>query len=796
MGQGDAGYPRRVVPPLPRLSVVMFTNEPVQMVAASLARVRSIAHEIVVAVDERVPAHDLGGLQAVADRVVRAEFVPPLEANLAWLHTLATGDWVLRLDGDDLVSDALVRKLATPGWDEGITHAYVQYRWLWGEDCQILDQAPWWPDPALRLIRNLPGIAVFPTGAHETAQVAGAARFWDEALYHLDLVCHDRAAREAKAHAYERANPSLRTDRGWSVSTTYYLPELLRSPLRTAPLPPVDRAVVDHVLQARRSKAPVPGPATPIESVVRALDRRAPSPTQGDTRVRVLAHQPLVMVAERSAVLTVGVTNLTGRPWRLADDPPAVVGGRFFDANGRQVGAELREPLPGPLASGQETLVRLPIPPGVPVDGVRLSVAMVQDGVAWHDAAASISLRHVRGRRILISTGISPTPHLGDDLITQQVLAAFARYAPDAVPQLLAYPTDGIAERFGCEVVTSPVSVAATTSRRTEPGRRSRDLVAQARLMAKGDHPDDPAVAHALEPFAHASALILAPGGGLASRYAEEALMVYAVEALIARAFGLPVFIEGPSIGPIELRRDHAALAQLLNDAERVTVRDRGSADAARRIGRAVEPLVIPDPATAAFPPLAVDIARCASWLAERNVPGDRAYAVISVRGGTPDQQHLATVRAAVEALPEHTALIFLAHCTGDPAADDHQVLDDPWAGATLVPWDDTLGPGAAVALVAGASITIGSRFHLSVLAAAAGVPAVGLARDEYDRLRLRGLRAAGTAQLVSIDDPGAAAAAVRSAFAAPPEGPAPAWDAEAFVDAVAAELPPPPPLN
>jgi hypothetical protein len=120
----------------------MFTNGPTPLVAASLREVRPVAHEIIVAVDDRVPVDQLGPLQAVADRVVRAEFVYPLEANLQWLHQQATGDWVLRLDGDDLVSEALLRRLSTPGWDEGITHAYLQYRWLWGGPNRMLDQAP------------------------------------------------------------------------------------------------------------------------------------------------------------------------------------------------------------------------------------------------------------------------------------------------------------------------------------------------------------------------------------------------------------------------------------------------------------------------------------------------------------------------------------------------------------------------------------------------------------------------------------------------------------------------------
>lgn len=776
----------------------MFTDGPTPLVAATLRQVRPVAHEIVVAVDDRVPVDQLGPLQAVADRVVRAEFVYPLEANLQWLHEQATGDWVLRLDSDDLVSEALLRRLATPGWDEGITHAYVQYRWLFGAPDRMLDQAPWWPDPALRLVRTTPGIAVFPTGAHEAPVVAGTARFWDTPLYHLDLLLRDEATRSAKATGYEYENPGHRTDKGWSVSTTYYLPERLSTPPRTAPLPPVDAAVASQLLTVARSAAPVSDPVdeAALGAPVTAADRRNPPPRPGDSRVRILAHEPLSIVAGRGVVVTIGIVNRSGRTWNSNDEPADVVGGRFLDVSGNPVGFEVRAPLPGPIRADDEALARLPLPDRLPDGATQLQVGLVQDGVAWHDAVASIRLQVQSGRRILVSTGISTFAHLGDDLITSQVLTAIARHLPDVVPTLLAHPADGIAERFGCEVATSPVSLAPAGGRAAEGGRRSRDLVTQARLMAKGDLPADPLVAEVLAPFAQADALVLAPGGGLASRYSAEALMVCAVEALIARAFGLPVFVEGPSIGPIEMRRDHAALAQLLNDATRITVRDQLSADAARRIGRAISPEVVPDPATTAVDHIGGGRAAARTWRHAQNIPDDRPYAVISLRAGSRDAAHLETVRAAVARLPEHTALIFLPHCADPGGVDDRSVVaSDPWASSHLVVWDPALGDQAAVALVAGAAITIGTRFHLSVLAAAAGVRAVGLVGDEYDRLRIRGLRRSTGVRVVELDNPQAAAGAVADLVAGPDPEPVEHWDARSFADALSTALPAPPRL-
>ncbi len=778
--------------------MVVFTNGPVRLLAASLAHVRSVAHEIVVAVDDSVPAEDLGGLQAIADRVVRAEFAPPLEANLGWLHGIATGDWVLRLDSDDLPSDALLRRLATPGWASGLTHVYLQYRWLSDGGRSMLAQAPWWPDPVLRLVRNDPGLVRFGTRSHELPVVAGPHQLWDEALYHLDLVVRPAEDRAAKVERYEREHPGLRTDRGFSVSSTYYLPERFDPAPAVAAVPPVDEARIAGVIAAARSVAPLP----PVDldalgQVVTRAERAAPPPAPGDARLRHVGTEPIELVDGRGAVITVAVANRSAHAWSPTSEPATTVGGQLFDRSGAQVGFEVRAPLPGPIAPGEESLVRLPLPPGVPPEAVSVRLGLVQDGVGWHDADARIAVRHHRGRRVLVSTGISATPHLGDDLITDEILHALARHLPDVVPVVLAHPVEGVAERFGAEVAPRPVAIAPTTApgRRTEPSRRSRDLVAAARRMAKGELPDDPAVRDALQPFATASALVLAPGGGLASRYADEALLAYAVEVLVARAFGLPVLVEGPSIGPIETRRDQAALAELLNEAARITVRDAGSGDAARRIGRAVEPLVVADPATAALEVAPVDADRAAIWRRSRNIPDDRPYAVISLRGGADRERHLAAARAAIEAIPDPIARVYLPHCTDDPAADDLAILDDPWFGAHLVAFDPALGRGAAVALVADATIVIRTRFHLAVLASAAGVPALALTGDEYDRLRLRGLRSAAGVRRVDVAEPGDAASAVAELLAAPRPEPAPRWDAAAFATALGARLPPAPPL-
>lgn len=793
-----------MAPTPPRLSVVTFTNGPGPRVAASLRRVRNLAAEIVVAVDERVDPAELGPLRDVADRLIRAEFEYPLEANLAWLHAQATGDWVLRLDGDDVVSEALLRALATPGWDDGITHAYLNYRWLFGGPSRMLDQAPWWPDPVLRLIRRVPGIVRFATTAHEAPVVAGASRLLDLPLYHLDLLVQDETARRAKADGYERAAPGHRTDRGWSVNTTYYLPERVQPTPRTAPLPAVDVAAVEAVLAATDSTARPhggwPGPPTPpagglpADPRVRVADRRVPPAAAGTSRIRVLAHEPVVVVPGRSTIVTVAATNRSAHVWSPDDTPPTVVGGRVLDAQGAVVGGELRADFPGPVAPGQEALARLSVPAPDEEGRFRLEVGLLQDGVAWHDGRITVGLDVRPSRRVLVTTGVSPFPHLGDDLITREILSAIACALPDVVPVLLSHSPGPLAARFGCEVVPSPATLPAPeTGRVAEPSKRARDLVAQARRMAKGEAPADPMVAAYLAPFTTAHALVVAPGGGLASRYVDEALLPTAVEVLIARAFDLPVFVEGPSLGPFENRREHAAVAQIIEDANRVAVRDPSSADVARRIGKTTKPVVVADPATAALRPLG-DVGGVARrWLSAHGIAAGRAYAVISLRAGRERPEHLAAVRSGIEALPDGWAAVYLPHCRGD--VDDRVLIDeDPWMRSRVSVWDHD-GDHAAAALIAGAAITFGTRFHLTVLAAASGVPAVALVADDYDRRRLRGHQNEAGVRIVERREPDSVGEAVTALLAAPRPEPLPWWEPGEFIAALSAALPPEPRL-
>lgn len=779
----------------PSLSVVCFTNDPPHRVAAALGVLRELAAEIVVAVDASVDPDTLAPLDAVADRVVRAEFVAPLEANLAWLHDQARGDWVLRVDGDDVASQALVDRLAEPGWDRGVTHAYVSYRWLWDGPDRMLAQPPWWPDPALRLIRNVDGIVRFPTGAHRPAEVGGDRRFLDEAIYHLDLLLADEASREAKADRYELDATGLRTDPGWSVNSTYYLPERLDPPPRTDPLPSADADAVRRVLDA---VAPAPMAGSGDERpLVRAADRLTHRVHDDPVALRVVAHPPLAAVTDRTYTVTVGVRNGGSETWSAhAVDAPRLAGW-FLAADGapRPDLAPAVAVLDGAVAPGTEALLRLALPQFPSPGPATLRLGLVQDGHA-HPTTLDVAVLVQRGRRVLVMAAATDDPSLGARVEVTVAMAALTRHLPDVVPVLLTADPLGetvtrLAEDLGVEVAASPAALEPTRSSQDPNRTWEHELVTDAERLAAGD-PVPEVIGRLFAPYLAADALVILPGAALGRRHRDASVGTVLLAARVAAALGLPVIVEGATLGRVDRRRDRLDLVRLARVAARLTTRDQASLDHLQALGAGdvAAAVVAPISTGATHPTVRGAAAEARRVLAEAGITGP--YALASLRAGVDDHRHLEVLRMVGEALPPGTTLALLPH-DARPGADDRSVLgSDQWSAdhlAVLAPVE----PATAAALAEGAVLTVGSRFTLSALARVAGVPAIHLLGDEADAVDAEWLADDPGVALVAAADAAAAARAVRTL---PSSGdPRARWDGAAFTQALAPLLSPAPRL-
>ena len=249
---------------------------------------------------------------------------------------------------------------------------------------------------------------------------------------------------------------------------------------------------------------------------------------------------------------------------------------------------------------------------------------------------------------------------------------------------------------------------------RIRAAARTAALWRDARRVRRGRPPRSAAHQPVLDALAGADARVLAPAGALASRYGPEGLWPKVAEAIAAGALGTPVLVEAASIGPLTHPVDRVGIRLLGRSAVHLSVRDGGSSlHQLRHAGVDIDRVdVVPDAATLA--------------LSGRPEPAatapDGPYAVLSLRDGVDSPAVLARVRSALDALPHDLPVVFVAHCDG-PLVDDHRALDALGSRRPVRVPDPPPGHGEAAALIGGATVAVGTRVHLAVLASAAGVP-------------------------------------------------------------------------
>ena len=367
----------------PTLSVCCLCDHDGARVAAALAPLRTVAHEIAVAVDDRVPVTEQATLAAAADRLVRVEGIGWAAQAWSWLHGLCRGDWILRLDGDELCSPALLAAL--PGLLErrDVRQYAIHRRWLWPDEGSWLQAWPWAPDRPRRRYRNdaalhfsgRPGTGAepcFPSGDVEAP------------IYSLGAV--DRPERHGPGRRARLRLP-------WRRSS---------SAPRTAELESEDREAIRAVLAARPAGAPpaAPAPLVPAGVVLRHWAGRVLG--EGAYRARVVPRSgPRVLRAAEQRPFHVTVVNEGDQPWPGGEgrEPLIRPSYHWLDAEGATVVFDgLRTALPAPLAPGGAC--RMPVSVLAPpvVGDFELRFDLVHEGHRWFDApAASVPVTVVAG---------------------------------------------------------------------------------------------------------------------------------------------------------------------------------------------------------------------------------------------------------------------------------------------------------------------------------------------------------------------------------------------------------------
>ena len=387
------------------LSVVCRTAAAGPRPAALLATLRPLADEILVAVDDRSDPGARGDLEAVADRLLLYPFLEPQDRPLPWLLHEARSDWVLLVDDDEVPSLALLGALPALCADESVVHVSFPRRWLFPDPSTYLDDSPWVPDYALRLVRNDPRLVRFTDDFHRTLLADGPGRFAAAPLWHADAILRTREERLEKARRYERTRPGLRIG-GRALNFAFYVPELRAEP-PLASVPADERAHLERVLAA----GPQPGP--PRARVERAaredVDRRWPvkDAASQDGSLEPL-ERPERLFADEARAVDALVRN-TGRaawPWGPDGAPAVRASSRWRDAAGRELPElEIHTPLPAPLPPGEEQLVPVHVRAPAAAGGYRLAVGLVHEHERRLDVEAEWAVEVVRQPRLAVVGG-------------------------------------------------------------------------------------------------------------------------------------------------------------------------------------------------------------------------------------------------------------------------------------------------------------------------------------------------------------------------------------------------------
>lgn len=372
--------------PRPTLSFCTATNGPGDRVRALLEAVRPHVDEIVLAADAKGGESALEGAGDLADR--RLTFPldgRPIERVFGWLLHQCSGEWILRLDDDEVPSPAMLEALPELLADRYPLAVAFRRRWLVGSPDRYITSHPWALEYQARLVRNVPSQWRFEGRPYSPGEWLGDVRRTDVHFYHLDLIVHPEERRRAKRDRYTALQAAVAWE-GYSLHDMY-VPED-RAGLETAAVPPQDAAAIAAGVRPAPAPAAAPG-APPVEvatfeetDVLNTL-RAIPEEAYRGEIVPIAPRRHLPPEVVRHFELD--VRNLGTELWRRDERPPLFqLGWRWFDrASGRQLLGEGRQRFAETVRPGRTTRVILGVPmPAVPGE-YELEIDIVHEHVRW-----------------------------------------------------------------------------------------------------------------------------------------------------------------------------------------------------------------------------------------------------------------------------------------------------------------------------------------------------------------------------------------------------------------------------
>lgn len=180
------------------LSVVLAVYNEEKSLEACLASVRDLADEIII-VDGGSTDRTLDIAKRFRAKVIRTDNPPIFHINKQKALDGATGDWILQLDADEVIPDALKKEIRSviSGTTSDIAGYYIPRKnYFWGHWMQKGGQ---YPDPVIRLVKR--GKGRFPQKTvHEQIAVAGAVGYLTHPMDHFSYRTREDYWRKADAY--------------------------------------------------------------------------------------------------------------------------------------------------------------------------------------------------------------------------------------------------------------------------------------------------------------------------------------------------------------------------------------------------------------------------------------------------------------------------------------------------------------------------------------------------------------------------------------------------------------------
>ena len=356
------------------LSTVMLVKNAASYIEPLLKVARTISNELIVAVDAASEDSTQDIASRFADRTIMIDSPEYVEEALPWMNEQCSGDWILRLDADEMPSQALCGALPALLEDKEYTHYYIRMRWLLNEK-QWLNSRPWWPGWQLRLFRNIPSLIQVPGDLHSGYVISGAGKYIEHgSIYHYDLVLHDESLRRAKIAHYAKIRPS-------KCFGGHYFPSVGEEFL--SELPADDEPA--RIPEAVRSS--IGSSSSPASIRYGKVEKYPANPTDSFFKASLqCGYYPDVIQVGQTARIEVYITNEGDAIWPVCRDRSSVVRLSYHWLRGdgsMAVFDGVRTYIPAPLKGGNSMIVfAVVVAPSEPGEYV-LQLDLVVENVSW-----------------------------------------------------------------------------------------------------------------------------------------------------------------------------------------------------------------------------------------------------------------------------------------------------------------------------------------------------------------------------------------------------------------------------